>query len=428
MKKYFLILLIVSYSVILTAQLKTPGEKRFSFAEGVIGFDFQYMPQGGQSYFINPNEEITSFNLPYQLTPRFHISGLHFWGHADFYIILPIVNVLPQSKDLPKTYYSTGPETGIKIYPWALRENTIRPYTGISWNIVLFNQSIGDHKGTTLVRNQAPLHLGVSYHSGKNIIDIGASYNYQGKQNYYLNRDLASDIELNPISFAFSYKWTFDSSLKDAKEYDNGIISRQIDYLRSIKKLSGFSISVGLSSSLITNSKYNKQNNPFSEDMKISNSHLDLGLGYYFEEWDAHINASFRNIPYEVTSYDFKQKMTRNSFGIEIYKFLFDYHGFVPYIGLIPSRERVRFEEINNGNKTLSETENNWRMGLIFGWDIRQDERQWYILRTNLRYFPMSMNLNGQNYAMNQFEFNFIQFVYYPSRHKWIKKARKEIY
>lgn len=426
MKTYILILLAFFVTVELSGQEKTAGEKRFSFAEGVIGFDLQYMPSAGQSYFINGQQEIQSFSLPQQLTPRFHISGLHFWGHADFYILLPIVNLLPQPEGNPETYYSTGPETGLKLYPWALRKNKLRPYAGISWNIIQYNQKTENGQGTTLLKNQAPLQFGLSYHSGKNIFDIGAAYNHQGSQDYYLDREISKGIELSPMTYSISYKWTFDSSMKDAKEYDNGLIDKQVDYIRSMKKLSGFSFAIGLSSSLTTHNKFNQENNPFSEDLTISNSHLDLGIGYYFEKLDAHVNATFRNIPYEVKSYDFHQTMKRRTVGLEMYKFLFDYHGFVPYIGIVPSRERVQFEELNYGEITNSKIEESWRMGFIFGWDIRQDERQWYILRTNLRYFPMKLEIGDVNYSMNQFEFNFIQFVYYPSRHKWIKNAKRK--
>ena len=59
-----------------------------------------------------------------------------------------------------------------------------------------------------------------------------------------------------------------------------------------------------------------------------------------------------------------------------------------------------------------------WRPGVTFGWDIRPDRLQAMILRTNLRYTP---NLNvavtgGRDVALDQVEFNFIQFVIFPRR------------
>ncbi len=425
--KYLKIFTFLFTTFHICAQDWSPGEKRFKFAEGTLGFDFQFIPQSGSSYQMNGTEEIVPFELGARLTPRFYISGMHFWGHADFYINLPIVNILPAPENTPDVYYNSGPETGMKIYPWALREGKMRPYAGISWNLMQFNQSSDDSDSPTLFKSQAPLQFGISYHGGNKILELGGAYNYQGSQTYYLSRATSIPVELPPLSFSLAYRWTFDTSIKDAKDYDTGVIDRQVAFLRSKGKLNDISFAIGLSSSLITGNSLNEEHNPYSEELRIGNSHLDLGIGYYYEKWDAHANLSYRNIPFEVKSYDFSQKMRRRTIGLELYKFLFDYHGFVPYLGIVPSRETTVFTEVNLGEMTEDINRTDWRLGYIFGWDIRQDERQWYILRTNLRYFPIKMDVKGKQFTMNQFEFNFIQFVYYPGRHKWIKRAKREI-
>ncbi|MEM9022180.1 MAG: hypothetical protein AAGB22_00465, partial [Bacteroidota bacterium] len=55
---------------------------------------------------------------------------------------------------------------------------------------------------------------------------------------------------------------------------------------------------------------------------------------------------------------------------------------------------------------------------LTVGWDIRPNRIQWFLLRTNLRYFPrIRLDLGGDlTYRFDAFEFNFIQFICFPDR------------
>jgi hypothetical protein len=65
------------------------------------------------------------------------------------------------------------------------------------------------------------------------------------------------------------------------------------------------------------------------------------------------------------------------------------------------------------------------KAGITFGWDIRPDDLQGWILRTNLRWHP-NLNVNmpdGKQMKFDQLEFNFIQLVLYPER-LWGKKLK----
>lgn len=426
MKQLFALFLLLMGINCLSAQDSLNfAEKRFRFAEGSLGADFEFIPASGRGAYLDPNSFKTiDFMYPAQFTPRFTITGLHFWRHADFYINVPVTNFLNREVGDSEFYYSTGPETGMKLYPFQIKENKVRPYVGISWNLMNYQQSVGDNEGQSILRSHAPLQFGFTYNKGDKLIELGGSYSYQNELEYYISREATEMIQLPPLSFHLSYRWLFDSSIKDAPEYFDGTIDKQVNQLRKLKKLSSFSFAIGASASLIDGNTYNEENNPFVDNIKMSNSHLDLGIGYYHEGIDAHANLTFRSIPFSNTSFNFRQEYNRRTLGLELYKFLFDYHGFVPYVGVVPSYGKHTFRNIDSGELLLEHIENKWTTGLIFGWDIRQDKRQWYILRTNLRYFPINMNIDGRDYSFNQFEFNLIQFVYYPTRHKWIKKAR----
>ena len=78
---------------------------------------------------------------------------------------------------------------------------------------------------------------------------------------------------------------------------------------------------------------------------------------------------------------------------------------------------------------TIKNTEQ-WATAIVFGWDIRPSVRgDWWLLRTNLRYFPKLQLNYGQNaLSFQHLEFNFIQFVWYPQKMKWHKKqAQREL-
>jgi len=424
---FILTALVLLVTTEISAQTKDTlnfAERRFRFAEGTIGFDLEYIPSSGEGLYLNDGS-INAYQYPAQLTPRFIISGLHFWRNTDLYINVPFFNILNRKVNDTEFFYTTGPETGLKIYPWKVKENSLRPYFGVAWNIMRYNQKVGEQQGSTILRSHAPLKFGLTFNTVDKLFELGMSYDYQNQQRYPLSREQFGDFQLPPLSFHASFRWVWDSSIKDAPELFDGTIERQVKKLDELGKLSSFSFAIGFNSSLISRNKYNEENYPFLDNIKIGNSHLDLGIGYYHHKWDAHINLAFRNIPFDLNGFDFTQKYTRRSIGLEVYKFLFDYHGFVPYLGLVPSYETHTFKNVDRGDEILNETKNIFTTGLIFGWDIRQDKRQWYILRTNLRYYPIKLDISGVDYTFNQFEFNFIQFVYYPTRHKWIKKARK---
>ncbi len=423
--RQIIILSVLALSLNVAAQSSSPGEKRFSFAEGTLGFDAQFMPMSGSTSYLDQDGVVQSSPFSTALTPRFIISGTHFWGHADFYITLPIVNLLNNDNQDLGTYYNTGSETGAKIYPWRIKENRLAPYLGVSWNLMRFVQNDIHEQENSFLRSQAHLHTGLTYRKNDKLFDFNVSYNPSTEQDFYLSRTVKSQVDLPALSFSLGYRWTFDSSMPDKEAYDNGTLGAIARELREKGKASDFSFSVGLSAAMVGGADYSERNHPFSDEFSLTNSHLDLGIGYFFDRWDAHANISYRQMSYNARSYGLDQKLRRRTIGLELYKFLFDYHGFVPYIGLIPSFEKYVFDQVDSETSRNLVDVTKYNTGLIFGWDIRQDDVQWYILRTNLRYFPNRLSIEGQEYKFNQFEFNFIQFVYYPGRHRWIRKLKK---
>lgn len=95
----------------------------------------------------------------------------------------------------------------------------------------------------------------------------------------------------------------------------------------------------------------------------------------------------------------------------------FNYKGFVPFMGAFASYEYLHLIEKDNNVTVTNVTQHLPGWGFIIGWDIRPNKNDWWVLRTNARFTPyMKMMANNENYVVSQWEFNFIQFVFYPQR------------
>jgi hypothetical protein len=144
----------------------------------------------------------------------------------------------------------------------------------------------------------------------------------------------------------------------------------------------------------------------------------DFGIGYFWHRSDLNIVSSYRSYGTETSAYGADQTLRRKSLGLEVTKFLFDYHGFVPFVGPLVSWENLSFEENFEGQPTRDVTEHKLGYGLAFGWDIRPNRIQSWLLRTNIRWFPnLKLQVEGDaGISFDNLEFNFIQLVVFPGR------------
>ncbi|MBK9737090.1 MAG: hypothetical protein IPO92_19905 [Saprospiraceae bacterium] len=152
----------------------------------------------------------------------------------------------------------------------------------------------------------------------------------------------------------------------------------------------------------------------------------EITAGYHFSKYDFILSANFRPIRQERNAFSFNQKLIRNSVGIEAYKFLFDYHGFAPFIGAGVMYDNIKLVETDNTTDFTDERFTFTSPSLIFGWDIRPSKRaDIWLLRTNLRYSPfLEIDKNNKKISLQHLEFNFIQAVFYPQRIKKYKELR----
>ena len=202
--------------------------------------------------------------------------------------------------------------------------------------------------------------------------------------------------------------------------------SRKASQFFSSSNSRGIFLAAGPSSSFPTQSSaYVSNLRPYLDDRSFPIIFPDLAIGYHFTKWDIVTAASFRTFTQRRSAYDYEHSIGRQSLNFEVYKFLIDYHGFVPYLGAGVSSEQLSLSQNDNGTSFGPSTASTFSPNIVFGWDIRPSVKgDWWVLRTNLRYYPtLSVDLDGHALSLQHLEFNFIQFVMYPQRLHRIRKG-----
>ncbi|MEL6653124.1 MAG: hypothetical protein AAFQ87_20160, partial [Bacteroidota bacterium] len=308
-----------------------------------------------------------------------------------------------------------------------IQHGKLAPYIGLSFNSNFYRQRVRSEEevGPGLIRNMVPLHAGLVYNHKSFLFEAGLSYFGRGEEEYFLSRDQLGQFARPRLGATVGMKWFLDTTIGAERGWENGKDEAKADRMTEEGLLNNFSLAIGPSAAFSTaRSPFNASERPWLDDHRGTSVFLELGLGYYLAKPDLHFNLSWRQNSSTIRSYGVEQRLGRQAYTLEAYKFLFDYHGFVPYIGPNISFERLSALETDRGTTSLDLQQNKIVPGLTFGWDIRPNRLQWFILRTNLRYSPfLTLDTpSGERLNFSQLEFNFITFVWYPGRGKKIAR------
>jgi len=401
------------------SQVYTEKQTRHRFAQLNFGLDFQSSFSGSTKY-LDSQGNLQSLNLSGSYAPRFLIGGTHFWGHADFYIGIPLFSSALKKNNQEVTALR-GVETVFKYYPLRIENNKIRPYIGTSLAPFYFKQRNNNFQypnGPELNHTNFPLLGGITFNSKNHLIELGIAWNYQNQKDYYISRTQIERINTPPVYATLSYRYMLETTLSAEKNWESGRTKEVTDILAEKGRLNGFYVGAGISSAFWLNkSNYNRNNRPYIG--KYSTSIMpDFTLGYYFHKTDINLGIGYRGYGASTNTYGAIQQLDRKSLLFESTKYLFDYQGFVPFVGPTISYENLSFKENFEGQNTFDVNEKKLGYGLTFGWDIRPDRIQSWILRTNLRWYPnlfMEVEPNSK-VSFDNLEFNFIQLIIYPNR------------
>lgn len=419
MNRFYILLFILIFSTSGIAQVYVEKQSRHRFAQMNIGFDIS-SSFGGNSQYISSNGELESFHLQNNLTPRLLIGGTHFWGHADFQIAIPLYSPKQLSGN-QEVEALKGVETILKYYPFRIENKKVRPYIGTSFAPFSFqqiNKNLEFPRGPELNQTTFPLLTGLTFNRKNHLFEFGISWNYNNQKDYYLSKNQIGTIHLPPLYGNFSYRYVFDTTISAEKDWESGRTESVTEVLAEKGILNGFFMGAGISSAFwLEQSSFNADNRPFIG--KCSPSIMpDFTLGYYFHRPDINIGIAYRGIKSSSDTYGVNQDLFRKSIVLETTKFIFDYHGFVPFIGPAISYEQLSFKESLKNQVTINTKSNQFGYGVTFGWDIRPNRIQSWTLRTNLRWFPnLSVDVDSNaSISFDNLEFNFIQLIIYPNR------------
>jgi hypothetical protein len=395
--------------------------KSTSFASTTFGVDLLQL--SGASTTQNN----ATLNLPGKTMPRLNIGATHFWGYADLYVTFPLGLSLGKKADGLSSYkYSESVESGFKIYPYPMRPGRLTPYVGMSFQPISFQYSKSDtyqYGGAKYTQFISPVHVGLTYMTNKFMYNLGVRYNWRNKFEYYDSPSTITMAEINPVNINVSVFRYIDSDKSLSTEQAVSQLNIKHYLLDKNDKLNAWFWAVGPSAALqMSKSPYLKNKLPYMyNDMTNSLVFPEVTFGRYFYKNDFNVSASLRHITWTQKGFDTKLKHNRTSLAIEGYKFLFDYHGFVPFVGpsIMVDRLSVDVNKVNQANEIKPV------LGIVFGWDIRVTNTGTSLLRTNLRWAPGNhLDIKGDKVMFDHLEFNFIQYVKFLGRNSVYKAHR----
>lgn len=424
MKKivFYLVCTVISNDV-LAQEYVTEGKKRLNFAKTYFELGGQYSPNFSSGK-LAANQSIQKVTNPASIVPYLNIGGMHFWGHADFFISIPLTQINLKKSDSSDFTLNQSVVTGGRFLPWAFKDNKIRPFVGISWAVVSSKQENKQNSGQPIIsKSKLIFDAGLLYGKGNFMGRIGVNFYPTTKLNYPISSTRFEVLNTPNWSAYIGLVYAFETTRSKNMDAENARLNKfprtSSPTMNAFKKGDWF-IGIGPSTSFILgNSNYNNDFHPYFNKKPISNSHLDVSLGYQFNKKGLITALSYRNPRFTNEAFGTKQTIKKNSVVLEVYKFLTDYSGFTPYVGLNVALNKIDYTK-KSTTQDISVSKNMVTPGITFGWDILPGKtEQWMVLRTNLRWFPFEkLDLDNKTFSLNQIEYNVIQAVFYPSRYR----------
>jgi outer membrane protein W len=416
MKKYLFFFFTITFFLDVNGQ---ENSKRFAFAKAYFGVDFNYVPSYGESQYINNLGQIENFGRSAYLSPSINIGATHFWGYADIYVSIATANIFLKNDEV-NTNTRFGTFTGLRIYPFQLKDYGLSPYIGYKFSPFRYKQENIDASGFKTTNVKSTLDIGIGYRLPSFYFYAGYNKVINPKIDIYVSRTDKAKTTLPNHYFNLGVNWMIETTSSA-----NNKVNRHFNEEFSKSNHNGLFLGIGPSSAFqIGPSEYNNELRPFLDVKSQATTYPDLSIGYHFTKLDFITSLAFRPITQTRKAFNFSQKVNRKSLVLEVYKFIGDYHGFVPFIGGGMSYENLALKEVDNGVEITNIAQNKITPVITFGWDIRPSKKgDWWLLRTILRYSP-NLNIDhlNKNLSLQHFEFNFIQLVVYPQRLSKYKK------
>lgn len=421
--RILIFVLLLLYSAPGAAQVYSEQKTQHRFAQTYVGLNTQVIPSSGRLVFQDQQ-----YQFPMRVIPRFTLGGLHFWGKLDFNMNIPLGSFgetsLAQDGEVG---FSGGADLSVRYYPWRLLDGKLRPFVGASFNTMrlsLERAALGE-RTEGFITSSALAGLSFTFKDWR--INTEWMFLPQNGRDFYSSVQEKHRFELPNHYFSIGLVRHFDFTLSEEAPKLSGKTKALEEKLSKEKSLNSFSLGFA------PNGSYFLKSPSFSGDLRSLPKHkgsfnFEYSLGYLLHKQKLHLALTYRTYSSNSLSYELEHVVRRQALSLEGFKFLANYHGFVPFVGVSLSAERWAtglFEnDVQQGETSRSRI---FSPGIIFGWDIQPSSVDTWVLRTNLRYYPNQKvnDIQGTSSWVNQFEFNFIQFVFYPNRWWNVRRAKK---
>lgn len=410
--------LVVICALMLSSSLHAQDwERRHAFAKSYYGLNMIGVPSMGQGIAAGA---VSEFNRSGFISPAVNIGATHFWGHADFYVSINTVPIKLE-EDAVENSLHMGTFTGLRVYPWPVGTKEIRPFLGYKFSPWRYRQGASEAELYKVTNVKGAVDCGFGLQTERAYFTLGASK--------LLNPDF--EMHSTPLlSHADELpEWFVELGLNVSIETTSVAAtdaSRRLNQKFAASNRHGLFIAAGPSSAFPTaSSEFIADEKPFLDDLAFPTIFPDVAIGYHLTTTDAVVALSARSMRQNRSAFDESLEIKRQSRVLEGYKFVGDYHGFAPYVGLGVGEERIVLESYAGADLTDSKSLTKYPWYVVFGWDIRPSVKgDLWVLRTNLRVPPsLTFSHEGSTLSMQHLEFNFIQLVIYPQRWKEARKA-----
>ena len=374
---------------------------QYNFAQSYLGLEGNYLSG------INADGDFTAARLV--------IGGTHFWYRADFYISFPLHTAALSDGSMQ---YSEGVITGGRFLPFGPGKGLPHPFVGVAWATPRLRQ--GD--GSELQRSRLALDAGLSVVvAGKYTLEASLRYMHRAAAMYPVGREENAMLRPPGYTFTLVAKRYFDFTAGNASPQGQAWLKAADAYYTEHGGLSTWFAGLGPSANVVLRPFAFAEALPFLPAKPAIVTGPDVSLGYHFHRADVAIAASYRSYGIGQEGHGYRWQLGEQRIGLEVFKFLFDYNGFMPFIGLSLGTAHQRFEardsEASGEHGTVGESAWSPAFGLVFGWDIRPSASDWFYLRTNLRLFwTGGSGVQAFDLRNRHLEVNFIQMVIYPER------------
>lgn len=370
---------------------------QYNFAQSYLGLEGNYLSG------INADGDFTAARLV--------IGGTHFWYRADFYISFPLHTAALGDGSMQ---YSEGVITGGRYLPFGPGKGLPHPFAGVAWATPRLQQ--GD--GPELQRSRLALDAGLSMVvAGKYTLEASLRYMHRAAAMYPVGREENAMLRPPRYTCTVAAKRYFDFTAGNADPQRQAWLKAADAYYREYGGLSTWFAGLGPSANVVLRPFTFAEALPFLPSKPAINTGIDAAIGYHFHRADVAIAASYRSYGIGQEGHGHRWSLREQRIGLEAFKFLFDYKGFVPFAGPALGVAHQRFESRDFGESPTAT--NGWSpaFGFVLGWDIRPARTDWLILRTNTRIIWTGRDdVQGFDLRNRHFEVNFIQVVIYPER------------